>query len=403
MANETSHFRRAMILPPIALGLNDLVASVAITGPETLPELKAYAEDVKERMLRFGGVPKVTVKGFSEHQIRIEVSDDMLRQFGLSLADVAGAIGRQSIDLPAGNIETVDGNLLLRFAEERTRVNKFADLVVVSETGGGQVRLGDIARIEDRFELEEQKVFFNGRPAALLKITKTENEDTAQCYYGGQGLPERGARKGAAECHADGHQRCRVYRRRPAEHADRKFLAGLLLVFLAMWAVFGWRYSFWIVMELPVAFMGAFAFMVMAGFSINMPSMLGFVALAGVVVNDSILLVQHIKRHHAPGISVAELAPKASRARFRAILLTSLTTIPGLLPLMSEISLQAQVLVPLVTSLAFGLMASTVLVLLVVPAIYAILDDFGLSTLAEVGERDEADEADAIVRDGKPA
>lgn len=170
-----------------------------------------------------------------------------------------------------------------------------------------------------------------------------------------------------------------------------------------MWAVFGWRYSFWIVMELPVAFMGAFAFMVMAGFSINMPSMLGFVALAGVVVNDSILLVQHIKRHHAPGISVAELAPKASRARFRAILLTSLTTIPGLLPLMSEISLQAQVLVPLVTSLAFGLMASTVLVLLVVPAIYAILDDFGLSTLAEVGERDEADEADAIVRDGKPA
>ena len=84
----------------------------------------------------------------------------------------------------------------------------------------------------------------------------------------------------------------------------------------------------------------------------------------------------------AEGATVAEAAPRASAGRFRAIFLTSLTTLLGLLPILSETSLQAQILIPLVTSLAFGLLSSTVLVLGVIPALYTILDDLGLSTLA---------------------
>ena len=73
----------------------------------------------------------------------------------------------------------------------------------------------------------------------------------------------------------------------------------------------------------------------------------------------------------------------AAKARFRAIFLTSVTTIAGLIPILSETSPQAQILIPLVTSLAFGLLASTLLVLFVVPAFYSILDDFGHSTLSK--------------------
>jgi multidrug efflux pump subunit AcrB len=85
---------------------------------------------------------------------------------------------------------------------------------------------------------------------------------------------------------------------------------------------------------------------------------------------------------------VAEAAGKAARARFRAIFLTSLTTLAGLLPILLETSLQAQILIPLVTSLTFGLLAAALIVLFVLPGIYAILDDMGLSTLAR--ERREA-------------
>ena len=122
-----------------------------------------------------------------------------------------------------------------------------------------------------------------------------------------------------------------------------------------------------------------------------MPSIMGYVSLAGIVVNDSILLVEFLKLRAREGHSVPEAAKLASRERFRAVLLTSLTTVAGLLPLLFERSLQAQVLIPLVTSIVFGLLASTVLVLLVVPALFSILDDFGLTSLRrEAREKGEA-------------
>ena len=107
--------------------------------------------------------------------------------------------------------------------------------------------------------------------------------------------------------------------------------------------------------------------------------MMGAVSLAGVVVNDSILLVEFIKIRRRQGQGVREAARRASRERFRAVLLTSLTTVAGLLPLLAEKSLQAQILIPLAASIVFGLIASTVLVLVVVPSLYAILDDLGLA------------------------
>ena len=117
-----------------------------------------------------------------------------------------------------------------------------------------------------------------------------------------------------------------------------------------------------------------------------MPSMIGFASLAGVVVNDSILLVELLKSSSREGLEIADAAKRASRDRFRAVLLTSLTTIAGLMPLLFERSLQAQVLIPLVTSLVFGMLTATLLVLLVVPVAFAILDDFGLT--ATRGEAD---------------
>ncbi|MCK4712416.1 MAG: efflux RND transporter permease subunit, partial [Marinosulfonomonas sp.] len=89
-----------------------------------------------------------------------------------------------------------------------------------------------------------------------------------------------------------------------------------------------------------------------------------------------------VKHEHGDALTVAVAAGHAARARFRAIFLTSTTTIVGLLPILLETSLQAQILIPLVTSLAFGLLSASLIVLFVLPAIYAILDDMGLSTLA---------------------
>jgi multidrug efflux pump subunit AcrB len=158
------------------------------------------------------------------------------------------------------------------------------------------------------------------------------------------------------------------------------FALGLVGVFLLLSFQFRSYIEPLVVMSIiPLAFIGVVWGHLFMGLDLSMPSIMGFVSLSGIVVNDSILLVSFLKRRREQGQATVAAARLASRDRFRAVMLTSLTTIAGLLPLLSERSLQAQVLTPLVTSIAFGLMATTLLVLLVVPALYSILDDFGLS------------------------
>ena len=138
-----------------------------------------------------------------------------------------------------------------------------------------------------------------------------------------------------------------------------------------------------VMLVIPLALAGPIFGHMAMGLDFSMPSMLGYVALAGVVVNNSILLVDFIKHEHAEAGSVGQAASRAVRMRFRAMFLTTVTTVVGLVPILTETSLQAQILVPLVASLVFGLMAAVTVVILVLPPVYAILDDFGLTTLSD--------------------
>ena len=124
----------------------------------------------------------------------------------------------------------------------------------------------------------------------------------------------------------------------------------------------------------------------------------GVVGLLGYV--NSLLLVAFIKLRRREGMGVPEASALASKQRFRAVVLTSLTTMAGLTPLLAERSLQAQILIPLGTSLVFGLIASTVLILIVLPAFYTVLDDFGVA--AHVARRDEEDDEGEGAADDAP-
>ena len=163
----------------------------------------------------------------------------------------------------------------------------------------------------------------------------------------------------------------------------RAMLVGLIGVFALLSFQFrSYLEPLTVMMAIPLALIGVFWGHWLMGVDVSMPSMLGFASLAGIVVNDSILLVLFLKMQRDAGQDILTACVEASRLRFRAVLLTSLTTIAGLLPLLAERSLQAQVLIPLAISIAFGLLASTVLVLLVVPCLYAVLADVGLVTTA---------------------
>jgi multidrug efflux pump subunit AcrB len=173
----------------------------------------------------------------------------------------------------------------------------------------------------------------------------------------------------------------------------QSMLSGLALGLFGVFTLLSFQFRSYaepiiVMVAIPLALIGVIFGHVLMGTTLSMPSMLGFVSLAGIVVNDSILLVEFIKNGIRSGQPAVDAAREASRLRFRAILLTSLTTVAGLLPLMAERSLQAQVLIPMAISIVFGILASTVLVLVLVPCLYAILADFGLT--AALDRNDEA-------------
>jgi len=171
----------------------------------------------------------------------------------------------------------------------------------------------------------------------------------------------------------------------------RGFVIGLLGVFVILSYQFGGYVQPLVVMTvIPCAFVGVVFGHLSMGLPMTMPSAMGSASLAGVVVNDSILLVEFVRIHTGRGKTVAQAAGAASRERMRAVLLTSLTTIVGLLPLLAESSLQAQVLVPLATSIVFGLSASALLVLPVLPAAITILEDSGVMQTQDSDGRSES-------------
>jgi multidrug efflux pump subunit AcrB len=127
---------------------------------------------------------------------------------------------------------------------------------------------------------------------------------------------------------------------------------------------------------IPFGIIGAVFGHWLIGIPLNFLSILGIIALSGVVVNDSIVVVDFVNQHRAEGMPIGEAVLHAGAARFRAIMLTSLTTFFGLVPILMETSMQAQFLIPMATSLAFGIVFATVITLFLIPSLYMILEDF---------------------------
>ncbi len=290
------------------LGRTDFVASVVVSGPSDRTQLKALAENVKDKMLRYGGIPKVDVTGFSDRQIRIEISDLALRQYGLSVSDIANTIRRQNIDLPSGTILTPERDLLVRFADERKRVDDIRDLVVVSASGGGQIRLGDVARVTDRFELDETKVIFNGKPAAILNITKTPKDDTLNVIDRvNEFLKAERLIAAPGVSMVVSNDVSSIVRDRLRLVLSNGAM-GLALVFFVLWLFFGFRYSFWVAAGLPVSFLGALAIMSGLGLTINMLSMVGLLIVVGLLMDDAIVIAENVAAQREKGKSALQAA-----------------------------------------------------------------------------------------------
>ena len=160
---------------------------------------------------------------------------------------------------------------------------------------------------------------------------------------------------------------------------------GLLMIYIVLAWVFGsYGWPLVVMAAIPFGLVGAIMGHWWMGLDLTLLSLFGFFGLAGIVVNDSIILISFYKRLREEGYGVKQALEEASVQRVRAVLLTSLTTIAGLTPLLFETSLQAQFLIPMATAIAFGLMFSTVLILLVIPVLLSFYEGLVANRRTEI-------------------
>ncbi|MGE0612662.1 MAG: efflux RND transporter permease subunit, partial [Hyphomicrobiales bacterium] len=165
---------------------------------------------------------------------------------------------------------------------------------------------------------------------------------------------------------------------RSKSFADLKLGAILTLVMIYIilaWVFRSYALPFAVMAIIPFGIVGAIIGHVVMGFQLTIVSMIGMLGLSGILVNDSIILVAQVIDRLKAGDALNEAAIGAARDRLRAVLLTSLTTIGGLAPLLFETSRQAQFLIPMAVTMVFGLLGATILVLVLVPALVGIGGD----------------------------
>ena len=309
------------------LGQIDFVASVAVTGPMATPDLKAYAEILKDKMLADENISQIKIKGFSDHQIRIEVPAQIMRQYGISVSDIANTIAQQSVNLPAGTIETSANDVLVRFSDERHNPLEFQDLIVVGAASGAEVRLGTIAKITDLFEKTEDRILFNGRRAAILDVSKTKTEDTLKVIDAVKAFIQKEKQRAPPGVSFDVTRDISSIVRDRLTLLVKNGAQGLVLVFLTLWLFFNIRFSFWVAMGFPVSFMGTIAVMSLAGLSFDLITMVGLLIAIGLLVDDAIVIAENIAAHMVKGLAPLQAAIEGTKQVAPGVISSFLTTI----------------------------------------------------------------------------
>ncbi|KZN31665.1 efflux RND transporter permease subunit [Pseudoalteromonas luteoviolacea] len=283
-------------------------------------ELKALAEKVKQQLLRHPEIPIVEINDFSKHQLRVTASQEMLRQHGLSIQELGQRVQSQNIELPLGTLKTPYSDTQIRMMDERRDVESLQNLVVSFGSEGNDVTIADIGDVNDTFEKDEKRIFYNDQQAAILTIQKNSVDDSLRVLKATEAVVEQ-IRQNLPET---------VLLTLTSDNTslvkDRISLLisnawqGLLLVFGVMWLFFSFKYAFWVVMGLPVSFLASFFLMLHFGISINMLSMVALLLALGILMDDAIVIAESIGTKVEQGLPIKE-----------AVLQGTLVVLPGVL------------------------------------------------------------------------
>jgi multidrug efflux pump subunit AcrB len=310
------------------------VMEVVLYGEVDVWTLRKLAERLRDRMLSDSGITQVELGNAPDYVTHVEIPQHTLREYGLTLAEVAEAIRVSSEDVPAGAIETNAGEILLRLNERRQWADEFADIDIVTSQSGSSVKLGQIATIVDGFEEEGFHSQFNQTPSvqiAVFRIGQQSPLEIADRVYAIMDdfettLPEGVSWRIDSDSAKDYGQRLSLL----VENG----LMATLIVMLILSVFLEIRLAFWVMMGMVISFIGSMLFLPMVGVSINMISMFAFLVVLGIVVDDAIVVGENVYEYRQEGLDHMTAAIRGAREIAMPVTFSILTTIVAFVPLL---------------------------------------------------------------------
>ncbi len=313
----------------------------------TVPELtlKRWAERIKDDMLRTGGISLISLNGDRDYEISIEIAEENLRRYNLTLEEVGAIVANWSLDIPAGTVESEAGDILLRVQEKGYSGEEFEDIVIRGLPDGSLLRLKNIGEIIDGFKDDNLITRYNGESAIFIEVSRSESQDSLAVegavldFIKEVRLPE-GIRLDILEDQT-------VILKQRMNLLLRNGLLGYALVFLVLLLFLDLKLAFWTSLGIPISFLGGLLIVYLFGMSFNMITLFALIIVLGIVVDDAIVTGESIFSEQEAGREDADAAISGVRSVRAPVTIGVLTTVAAFAPLAFTTGTLGQIMRPI--------------------------------------------------------
>ncbi|UCD35939.1 MAG: efflux RND transporter permease subunit, partial [Nitrospiraceae bacterium] len=309
------------------------VVSVVVSGDAPERSLREQAESIRDDLLAMPEITQADLRGVRPFEISIEVSEENLRRHGLTLNGIADRVQEASLDLPAGSVKSSAGEVLIRTMEKRHTGPEYETITILENRDGTELKLGDIARVRDSFEETDEYARFDGEPAAMVAVFRVgdqkpiEISDIVRKYVEQkrQSLPE--------SIQVSIWNDTTDYLKSRRNLLLKNAFLGLILVFLVLGLFLRIRLALWVMLGIPISFLGAMLMMPSLDVSISMLSLFAFILALGIVVDDAIVVGENVYSHRSMGKSFTNAAIEGTIEVAGPVIFSVLTTVTAFAPL----------------------------------------------------------------------
>ncbi|MGD8533862.1 MAG: efflux RND transporter permease subunit, partial [Gammaproteobacteria bacterium] len=309
------------------------VITVVVSGDLTERELRRAAEQVRDELSNLPQVSQVDLNGVRPYEISIEVSEETLRQYGLTLAGVAEAVRRTSLDLAAGAVRTEAGEILIR-TQGQARVGEEFEDIVVRTSDGTRLQISDIGAVRDGFNEDPVDARFNGRSAAFIDVFRVGDQNAIEVADAVKEYVSQAAGRLPPGVRLDTWRDRSLVVKARLNTLVRNAIQGSILILLLLTLFLRGSVAFWVLIGMPIAFMGGIAMMPVFGVTLNLISLFAFILVLGIVVDDAIVTGENIYTKLETSRNSLDAAIAGTQEIAVPVTFGVLTTIAAFIPLL---------------------------------------------------------------------